>query len=389
MAFNMHPATTQVRYPFNGNLNPNEVFGSIYNMIINQYVKSPKLVNNYSFVENFRTEGSMFGDTILIYDQDILPTTEWNGDLEATDLLATARPADPECQAITLNKFRKVKTTVDSYLSKRAWSTPTAFTDFNNIVVSMLGQSKKIYEVSLINTFLGSLEGEAEVNRLNIPLSDITETGEAKNRLQAQTIAEYIANLIVDLKDYTRKYNDYGYMRAYSEDDIMIVWNSEWVNKINKLDLPTIFNKAGLMDKFDQNILPARFFAEITTAENVAAVNGLTVSGNTVTIGNSYSGPAIITRVEGDFGPSGSKKHLIPGEKLPVGATFTIGEAEFVDSNVIAKVITKDTIKYMAAFETAGEFYNPQALLSNHILIWGFSDPTRVKGEPCITVHAD
>ena len=27
MAFNINPATTQVKYPFNGNLNPNEVFG--------------------------------------------------------------------------------------------------------------------------------------------------------------------------------------------------------------------------------------------------------------------------------------------------------------------------------------------------------------------------
>ena len=49
MAFNMNPATTQVKYPFNGHLNPSEVFGTIYNMIINQVVKAPELVDNYNF----------------------------------------------------------------------------------------------------------------------------------------------------------------------------------------------------------------------------------------------------------------------------------------------------------------------------------------------------
>lgn len=390
--FNINPASTQVKYPFNGHLNPNEVFGSIYNMIIFQEVKYPNLADNYKFAEKFKIEGSMFGDTALFYDQDVLSSRPWLGDAEAQNLLSVERPDDPECQAITLNKFRIIKTSLDSYLTKRAWSTESAFTTFNDIVRSLVGQTKRLYEETMINAYLGSVQGNAKRSLVEIPLSGITAAGEEKNRLEAQTIAQYIADLIVDLKDYSRDFNDYGFMRAYTEDELMVIWNSAYVNKINKLDLPTIFNKAGLMDKFEQNILPARYFSTPVTATNAAGVAGLTVKGNAVTIGSEYKGKDIITYEEGNFTDASKDNalvHLFPGEKLPKGATFNIGEAGFADEDVICKIITKDTIKYMAAFEVATDFYNPQALVTSNMLIWGFSAPDRLLGQPCVTVHAD
>lgn len=390
MAFNINPTTTQVKAPFNGHLNPNEVYGTIFNMIISQYVRYPELADNYGFVEMFRTDGSLYGDTKTFYANDVLSSRKWLGDNEAQNLLQIERPDDPKCQTITLNKFRIVKTTTDAYLSKRAWSDEGTFSTFTGIIKSMVGATKRLYEVTLINTYLGSVQGDAPRSNYEIPLSDITETGEAKNRLEAQTIAQYIANLIVDMKDYSRDFNDYKFMRAYTEEQILLVWNSAYVNKINKLDLPTIFHKAGLMDKFEQHILPARYFSTPTTAENVQDVSNLNVVGNAVTIQPGYVGKPIITYEEGDFvNQSGSMVHLFPGEILPVGATFNVGEAGFQEEDVICKVITKDTIKYMAAFETSSEFWNPQALATSNMLIWGYSQPDRLLDQPCIVVHAD
>lgn len=384
MAFNINPATTQVKYPFNGHLNPNEVFGSIYNMILFQEVRYPELADNYGFVEMFRTEGSMYGDTALFYDQDVLSSRPWLGDAEAQDLLSVERPDDPECQAITLNQFRIIKTSLDSYLTKRAWSTEGAFGTFQGIVRSMIGATKKLYEVTLINAYLGTVEGESEKSLLEVPLSDITATGEEKNRLEAQTIAQYIADLIVDMKDYSRDYNDYGFMRAYTEDELKIIWNSKFVNKINKLDLPTIFNKAGLMDKFEQHVLPARFFGEDVDTNSLP--DGLTVeSDGKIKIGDSYAGGTIRTKEEYDF-VSG---HKFAGEALAKGDSFVPGTAYIEDEDIICKVITKDTIKYLSAFETSTEFYNPQALVTSNMLIWGYASPERLKGQPCVTVHAD
>lgn len=369
MAFNINPATTQVKYPFNGHLNPNEVFGDIYNMILYQEVRYPEIADNYNFVEMFRVDGSMYGDTALFYDQDVLSSREWLGDGEAQNLLNIERPSDPECQAITVDSFRIIKTSLDNYLTKRAWGTEGAFTTFQSIVRSMVSKTKKLYEVTLINSYLGTVKGNATRSLVEVPLSSITATGEEKNRLEAQTIAQYIADLIVDMKDYSRDFNDYGYMRAYTEDELMVVWNSAYVNKINKLDLPTIFNKAGLMDKFEQNILPARFFGTVNE------------SGGTTTSSNK----TIRSLVEKDFG----SVHVFPGELLPNSATYLANETYTQDENIICKIITKDTIKYMAAFETATEFYNPQSLVSSNMLIWGFAKPERLLGQPCVTVHAE
>ena len=369
MAFNISPTTTQVKYPFNGHLNPNEVFGSIYNMILFQEVKYPNLADNYGFVERFRIDGGMYGDTALFYDQDILSSRPWLGDAEAQNLLAIERPDDPKCQAIVVNQFRIIKTSLDNYLTKRAWSTEGAFTTFQDIVRSMLGQTKRLYEATLINSYLGTVTGAATRSLVNVPLSGITATGEEKNRLEAQTIAQYLADLIVDMKDYSRDFNDYGFMRAYTEDELMVVWNSAYVNKINKLDLPTIFNKAGLMDKFEQNILPARFFGTVNTS------GGTTTSSNTT----------VRSLVEKDFGGV----HVFPGELLPNSTAYLANETYTQDSDVICKVITKETIKYMSSFETSTEFFNPQALVSSNMLIWGYANPDRLKGQPCVTVHAN
>lgn len=250
--------------------------------------------------------------------------------------------------------------------------------------MAMVGATKKLYEVTLINAYLGTVEGASTKSDLEIPLSEITETGEAKNRLEAQTIAQYIADLIVDMKDYSRDYNDYGFMRAYNEGDLMVIWNSKYINKINKLDLPTIFNKAGLMDKFEQNVLPARYFG--TIVDTNALPEGLTTQSNgKIKIGAGYSGATVRTLEEDNF----ASGHKFAGEALAAGDEFAPGKAYFEDEDIICKVITKDTIKYMAAFETATDFFNPQALVTSKMLVWGFSAPDRLLGQPCVTVHAD
>ena len=96
---------------------------------------------------------------------------------------------------------------------------------------------------------------------------------EAYNRNVAQTIAAEMADLIVDLEDVSRNYNDYGTLRSYNADDLVFVWNSEWVNKIKKLDVPTIFHKDGLIDKFAENVLPARYFGTINTTADTGNIN--------------------------------------------------------------------------------------------------------------------
>lgn len=393
MAFNMTPATTQIRAPFNGHLNPNEVYESIFNMIIKQVVKYPELANNYSFVNMFKEEGGTYGDTVLYYANDVLRSREWTGDNEAMNLLALERPEDPDCQAITINRFRIIKTSTDSYLTKRAWSTESAFSTFTGIIKSLVGKTKELYENTMINTFLGTMEGDAEVNEITVKLASIEadELTLDANKLKAQKIGEKLANLLVDLKDYQRKYNSYGHMRAYNEDDIVFIWNSKWVNTITKQSLPTIFNAQGLIDKFKQHVLPAKYFG--TIIDDVTGHNGLTVQANgKIKITSGYSGPQLTTMDEITvYGADGKTvvRHYFPGEKLALDDEFVPGRAYIEDDKVICKVITKDTVKYMAGFSTSTEFFNPQALVTSNMLIWSYADPVLLMDQPCITVKAD
>ena len=78
-------------YPTNyaGNLNANEIFASIFNMIISQQVFADNIKDTKaSLVDAARVDGSMYGDTKLYYATDVLRSYAWGGDAEAENLLA-------------------------------------------------------------------------------------------------------------------------------------------------------------------------------------------------------------------------------------------------------------------------------------------------------------
>lgn len=359
---------TQINY--NGHLNSNEIFSAIYNMIISQQVFADNIKGTYDSLANkFKVDGSLYGDTKLFYSTDVLKSVPWGNDAEAANLLALDRPEAPECQSISLDQFRQIRLTVDNYLSKRAWGTEGAFSSFNSVMLGWIGDTKKVYESTLINAYVGTVVSQAAKATIEVPLSDITATGEEKNRLEAEMIAQTIADTMVEMKDVSRDFTDYGNLRSYDESDLMVVWNSKYVNKIRKVDLPTIFHKDGLMDKFAEEILPARYFGVVN------ASGGTTSSANTT----------IRSMVEKTYG----SKHCFPGDLLPNATAYAAGETYTEDSDVICKIIHKDAIPFMAAFETSTSFFNPRSLTENHYLTFGYSKPEYLRDKPVITVEAD
>lgn len=378
---------------FTGSLNVNEIFGSIYNMIISQTVIEPSLANNYSaLVSKYKVDGSLYGDQKLFYDQDVLASRDWLNDAEAANLLNINRPADPKCQTIVLNQFRQIDVTTDQYLSKRAWSTEGVFSTFNSIVMNMVSKTKELFETTMFNVFVGTTEGNATKSTLEIPLSDITETGEEGNRLKGAMIARYIADLLVDMKDYSRDYNDYGFMRAYTEGQLNFIWNAKYINMIQKEVLPTIFHKEGLVDKLGQYVLPARYFGEIVTGI-AADTDHFTTSDGTSVVKTGVT--TVHTAVEADFGNGSLTKHLFPGDTIPAGYIVKSASVDYTgsiyveDSDIICKVVTNDTYKMMSAFEVGTNFFNPRSLTTNHYLTWGYSTPQYLAGQPLVTIHED
>lgn len=367
---------------FNGSLNSNEVFQSIFNMIISQQVFADNVKGTYSqLADMFKTDGTLYGDTKLFYATDVLKSRVWGGHTaaEASNLLAINRPEDPECQAITLDQFRQIDITVDNYLSKRAWSTEGAFNDFQSVILGWIKTTKRIYESTLINTYVGTVTAnDQKESSVAVPLSDYEVSGdlEATNRLRAQTIAKSLADLFVNMKDVSRDYNSYGFLRSYDTSDLIVVWNAEWVNKITKYDLPTLFHKEGLIEKFEQYTLPAKYFGNVVTT-------GGTVGQGALTTARALN--------EMDCYATGGQflGHVFAGESVPATAVVQANEVYTLNQDIICKVLHKDSIKYMSAFEVATSFFNPRSLTENHYLTWGYSNPAYLYNYPVISVTAE
>ena len=339
---------------FNGQLKSNEIFSALYNMIISQEVFADNISQHQTLVDKARVDGGLYGDTKLYYATDALKSAPWGNDAEATNLLALHRPPAPECQEIVLDQFRQICLTVDNYLTKRAWMAEGAFSSFNGVMLGWMRETKRIYDGTLYNVFIGTTKSAKAAQ-------NITVTAGAG----AQEIAETLANLIVAMGDYSRDFNDYGFLRSYTEGEIKVIWNSKYVNKIKKIDLPAIFHKEGLMDKFEEEILPARYFGTVNGAKVQTSANDGTYR----------------SVVEKDYGST----HVFPGDVIPAGFEIAIGEGYAVDEKVICKVLVK-LPPYMSAFEVGTSFFNPKSLTENHYLTFGYNTLEYLKNYPFITV---
>lgn len=383
-------------------LNSNEIFGSIANMIISQEVFADNLGKHQTLVDKARVDGGLYGDKKLYYATDVLKSVAWGNDAEATNLLALNRPADPKVQDITLDVFRQISLTVDNYLSKRAWSSEGAFSQFNGVMLGWMKETKRVYDGTLYNVFMGTAQTSTGAQMQQVDITSAiasASTQEEANRLEAEAIAQKLADLMVEMGDYSRAFNDYGMLRSYAEDAIKVIWNAKYVNKIKKIDLPTIFHKEGLMDKFEEEVLPARYFGTVITAANKASYSDSTPAAgkpidsddDTYVPGSNHANGCLRAVVEKDVTVSAVAYHVFPGDEIPAGATikaggnFELGEVYIEQEDVIAKVVVK-LPPFMSAFEVGTSFFNAKSLTENHYLTFGHNTLEYLKNYPFITI---
>ena len=384
---------------FTGQLNVNEVFGALYNMILSQKVWAPEISKISTLAEKARVDGGQYGDTKLYYASDALKSVPWGGDAEAANLLQLHRPAAPACQAIVINKFRMITLTVDNYLTKRAWGTEGAFSAFNNAMVAWMGTTKDVHDETLINAFYGTETGTGEKQNQSVTIN-LDTTLEGSARVQAQTIAEKVANIITDLtKDIRRDYNDNGFLRRYPKERLQIIWNAKYVNKILKIDLPTIYHK-DIMEDF-KDILPEKYFGTTITATNVSTYSDSTPAAGkpidsdtyayTPGVGNANG--TLRALVEMEIKVSDVTYHMFPGEELPAGAVIYTSASDNLygliyieDPTIICKITVEGSVPFMSSFRTQTDFFNPRSLTETHFLIWSHNTLEHLKNYPFVTL---
>ena len=353
-------------------LNPNEIFAPLYNQIISQEVFSDNLSGGVGaeLVDMARVDGSMYGDTKLYYATKPLFSSAWGNDAEASKLLELARPSAPETQAIQLNVFRQIKLTTDDYLTKRAWGSVDSFSSFNSIMRGWITDTKRIYDATTYNAYVGTTESNVGKQKIEIDITGAvgSATGEEAARIEGGVIAEEVAKLITGLKDITEDYNDYGILRSYNIDDLVFVWNYDAMAKVEKRDLPTIYHK-DIVDKFGEKVLPARYFGTVNTNQTTGAATVRSLVEQVLT------------------GTDGKKYHVFAGQVIPAVCKAPANTSYTVDPKILFKVFHKKSIPYMSAFEVGTSFYNAASLTDTNFLTWGHNTLQYLKNYPMVTVR--
>ncbi len=383
-------------------LNTNEIYNSLFNMILSERTFADNIKGkNSKLVDEARREVGMYGDSVNLWSSDVLKSYSWGADSEATNLLAIDRGPAPKGQRIVINVFRQILLTTSNYLDKRAWMGEGAFGQFISVMKGWISETKKVYDETTYNAFIGTAVSTADVNELDIDLTTALTglSGVEKAQMQAMVIAQKLADLFDDLGDVSRKFNAYKFLRSYAEEDIKVVWSKKYINAIRKIDLPTIFHKDGLMEKFTEYSLPSRYFGTILTATNISTYSASTPTAgkpidsddSTYTPGSNNANGTVRTRNEVEVTVGGVAYHLFAGDEIPSGATvkaggdFELGTVYIEDDKVICKVMTK-LPPYMSSFEVGTNFFNSRALLDNNYLTFGHNTLEIILDSAFVTV---
>ena len=376
-------------------LTANEIYNTLANMIISQQVFADNLGKHQTLVDKARVDGGLYGDTKLYYATDVLKTVAWGNDSEDANLLSLDRAEDPEVQAIKLDIFRQIRLTTDNYMTKRAFADEGTFASFNSVMLGWMQDTKKVYDGTLYNVFIGTTETSQGKQQVTIDI-------DADSNSAGENIAKAMADLFNEMSDYTEDFNDYGFLRSYASDSIKVIRNAKYVNQVKKIDLPSIFHSDALASTFDGDVLPAKYFGTVITASNVASYSDSTpTTGKPIdsdtgayTPGSNHANGILRATVEKDVTVSAVAYHVFPGQEIPAGATigasstnFLYGEVYIETADVICKVVTK-LPPYMSAFETGTTFFNPRSLTENHYLTFGHNTLQYLKNYPFITVKA-
>lgn len=362
---------------FSGTLNTNEWFNNLYNA----YLLVKTIADGLSGMDNglaseLKADSDLYHDKFVYSDVNVLDLRDF--DPSDTNVLAPEQKGEVKQQEIVINEAKQVGFTAGNWLEKRAWQDAGSYGQFESVLDAQVGETKRLYEHLMVNATIGTMESSVGKQQRSVTLPT-DDNAEAQNRLQAQAVAEDLANLFVELEDPSTEYTDNGFWKSYKPSDFMVIWNAQFKNKITKLDLPTIFDNAGLKADFEGRVLPAKYFGK--------------VNGVSVTTSGAATNTTIYALEEMDIEDTDKKKyHVKPGMLLPAKVNLVesgniVVPSYTVDSSILYKVIHKEGVKYLTTIETSTEFFNSKNLTRNRYLTFAFAKPEYLMGYPIVTVR--
>lgn len=370
---------------FTGTLNVNAVYAALYNAYRIMGTLGDQLEGLNDRAGEFKIDGGQYYDQLKWTFSDVLPSREFDPD--DANVLAPEAKAPLKEQKMVVDKVRTIGLYMPtSFLTKQAWMSSSYFDEFQGVVESQIGKTRKLYDQRIIDVYLGTTETAIGNQTITIELPT-NEDPEKEARLRAQLMARTVARTKGKIKDSTRDYNDLGIMTSYSSDKLKIYWNAEFYDEILYTDLPTIYHKDNLLAEGET--LEPRYFGHINATSGKAGARNTTIrsllEGDFATSGGNttfYAKPSLI--------PAGATNatHVLIGDLIPNNASYEANTTYTVDPKIICKIVTKDAIKYLSAVETQQEFFNPKNMSRNHYLHFMYGGPDRLGDRPLVTIKA-
>ena len=151
---------------FTGTLTQNGVLSALYNMIISQEVFSKNVSLKGTLVEKFRLDGTLYGDSKLFMSTDI--GTLYDFPDTTKTLLSKTNPNDPETQVVKIDTFKQTAITIDGVKLKQAFMSSDIYGAFVSVSIQWLRDTMKVLNVTLINTFIGTVISEATQAEIDV-----------------------------------------------------------------------------------------------------------------------------------------------------------------------------------------------------------------------------
>lgn len=349
---------------FNGVLKANLVFATQFNQIISQELFQTGIGDLSGIYASRMVDGTLYGDTKLYTATDALKSYPLNQNGTEYNLLTVKRPPEPKTWGITIDTYRQIPVTVDDYFTKQMWQGESVFSAFTEIVLSWLTKTKEVYEHTTYTTgILTAAQAGAKLLG-NIPL--VAPTGIAGYDLlkwRGQELYRVLEDLVTELKEPSRAYNDAEFLRTYQESDFDIVIPLGVLSSVRKQDIPFLYNPDS---KYSIKEIHWKYFG----AEN--ATSGTTAANNTT----------IRALVEKDYGSGQNLVHLFPGDLLPNSTAYAAKEtytAKYttrpsINDAIEILLIGKRDFPIMSAFSVGTSFFNANTLHNQHYLSFGHND---------------
>lgn len=373
-------------------LNNNAIYSVFQNMIISQQTFANPIGGLRSdIVDKNRVDGTLYGDQKSYKSVDMIHSVAWTDDAEATNLLALKRNKNVKDETITLDQFRMFKLTLDSFLTKQAFMNEGNFANFNSVQLSMIRDGLKAFDVSTYNTYIGT---HGTQNK-SISVSSTDN--------EALVLANGVADILDDMAELSRDYNQNGFLRAFGKEDYTIIFNNKYLNGWKYQDLPIVFHKDGILA--DHEVMNERYFGVPLTESNYSTYSASTPTAGkmidsddgTYVPGSNHANGTLRASEECSVTVSGTTYELFAGEEIPSGAVVYDSTAAagskvkvpcYIQDNTIVGIILGDlAVPYMSAAENSTAFYNPQSLTTTNFLIFGRNTLKALGEKPYVVIR--